>query len=167
MVCYHLLVHCCVPFPFDVTWAEHKASVTGKMSRAPCQYSFHKDILSTTVWSALLSTGDTVRNKTDTGFCSQDTASLMEKTKNKKTHMFNECYEEKCPVLSSSDQGMGTGEGQKGFPAKVMFNRLEVYKELTRGRELPAKDAQVSGTKGPGLLPGNQQEARETSAQVD
>lgn len=131
MVCYHLLVHCCVPFPFDVTRAEHKASVTGKMSRAPCQYSCHKDILSTTVWSALLSTGDTVRNKTDTGFCSQDTASLMEKTKNKKTHMFNECYEEKYPVLSSSDQEMATGEGQKGFPAKVMFNRLEVYKELT------------------------------------
>lgn len=91
----------------------------------------------------------------------------MEKTENKQMHMFSECYEEKCPVLSSSDQGMGTGEGQKGFPAKVMFNRLEVYKELPRGRELPAKDAQVSGTKRPGLLPGNQQEARETSAQED
>lgn len=101
------------------------------------------------------------------GFCSQDTASLMEKTENKQMHMFSECYEEKCPVLPSSDQGMGTGEGQKGFSAKVMFHRLEVYKELTRGRELPAKDAQASGTKRPELLPGNQQEARETRAQED
>lgn len=59
---------------------------------------------------------------------------MLEKSEDKQIHTFNECYEGKCPVLSSPDQGMGTGEGQKAFPDRVMFNRLEVYKELTRKR---------------------------------
>lgn len=71
----------------------------------------------------------------------------MEKTENKQTlTCLQEGYEEKCLVLSSPSQGMGAGAGQRGFAETVMLNRLEVRKELTRGRELPAKDAQVSET---------------------
>lgn len=74
----------------------------------------------------MLSTEDTVKKKSNiasdlrTEFDGEDRKYIGY------LHMFDECYHEKCPVLSSPDWGTGTGAGQKGLLKKVTFNRLDV-----------------------------------------
>lgn len=70
-------------------------------------------------------------------------------------------------ALSSPDQGLRVGTGHRGSPEKLMSSRVEMWKELTRGKELPAKDAHVSETQRLQLLPRNGKKSRMTRAQED
>ena len=56
--------------------------------------------------------------------------------------MFSECWK-KNVGLSSPVEGMRAGTDQRGSPEKLVSSRLEVWKELTRGKALPAKDVHV------------------------
>lgn len=62
---------------------------------------------------------------------------------------------------------MRVGTGQRGSPEKLMSSRVEMWKELTRGKELPAKDSRVSETQRLQLLPRNGKKSRMTRAQED
>lgn len=70
------------------------------------------------------------------------------------------------PSAVKSWSGNGGWASQKCFPEKVMFNWFEVWKTLIRGREMPAKEAQMPETQGPELTP-NGNKARETRMQED
>ena len=67
----------------------------------------------------------------------------------------------KMPATVKSWSGDGFRGRTRGFPEILMVNRLEPEKELTRGRWLSPKEAQVSQTQRPELLPRHKRKARE------